>query len=119
MSAQQALAMRERGHELGAHTRTHCSLPDAADAEIGEQIGGSRRDLEAELGAEIETFAYPYGRHDERAVEAAEAAGFLAACTTHPARTRLDQNPLCIPRIEVKGSDPLWTFLRKLWLDPS
>lgn len=119
MSAEQAAAMRERGHELGAHTRTHPSLPDLGEAEVGEQVGGSRRALEASLGAEVETFAYPFGRHDERAVEAAGAAGFAGACTTHPARARLDEDPLRVPRIEVKGTDRIWTFVRKLWLDPA
>lgn len=114
MSAAQASEMRAMGHELGAHTRTHCSLPEAGDEEVTEQIAGSRRDLEAELGVEVRSFAYPYGRCDERAVEAARSAGFAGACTTHPALTRLDEDPLRIPRIEVKGSDSLWRFLRKL-----
>lgn len=114
MSAAEASEMRAMGHELGAHTRTHCSLPDAGDEEVVEQVTGSLRDLEAELGIEVRSFAYPYGRLDERAVGAARAAGFEGACTTHPALTRLDEDPLRIPRIEVKGSDSLWRFLRKL-----
>jgi glycosyltransferase involved in cell wall biosynthesis len=114
MSAEQAMEMGGHGHELGAHTRTHCSLPDAGDDEMLEQVGGSRRDLEAALGVAVTTFAYPYGRHDERAVEAVASAGFAGACTTHPALVRLDEDPLRIPRIEVRGSDSLRTFLRKL-----
>lgn len=114
MSASEAEEVRAMGHELGAHTRTHCPLPDVGDAEVTEQIAGSRRDLEAQLGVEVGSFAFPYGRHDERAVEAVRAAGFAGACTTHPALTRLDEDPLRIPRIEIKGSDSLWTFLRKL-----
>jgi peptidoglycan/xylan/chitin deacetylase (PgdA/CDA1 family)/GT2 family glycosyltransferase len=114
MSSTQASEMQAMGHELGAHTRTHCSLPDAGDEEVVEQVAGSRRDLEAELSIEVANFAYPYGRHDERAVEAARAAGFAGACTTHPALTRLDEDLLRIPRLEIKGSDSLWAFLRKL-----
>lgn len=114
MTAAEALEMRAMGHELGAHTRTHCWLTEAGDEEVVEQIGGSRRDLEAELGIEVTGLAYPYGRHDERAVAAAGAAGFAGACTTHVALTRLDEDPLRIPRIEIKGSDRIWTFLRKL-----
>lgn len=114
MSAAQAMEMRERGHEIGAHTRTHCSLPDVGDAEVGEQIAGSKRDLEAELGVEVRCFAYPFGRHDRRAVEAVASAGFTGAGTTEPARAGLDDDPLLIPRVEIKGSDSIWTFLRKL-----
>ncbi len=114
MSAAQAMEMCERGHEIGAHTRTHCSLPDVEDAAVGDQIAGSRRDLEEELGVEVRSFAYPFGRHDSRAVDAVSSAGFLAACTTEPAQARPGDDPLLIPRIEIKGSDSIWAFLRKL-----
>lgn len=116
MNREQVAEMREKGHELGAHTRTHCSLPDLDDEAVREQIEGSRQDLRADCAAEIATFAYPYGRIDERAVNAVANAGFLGACTTHPALVRLDEDPLRIPRIEVKGSDSLLSFLIKLKL---
>lgn len=116
MDGEQVAEMRKQGHEVGAHTRTHCSLPDVDDDAVTEQIAESRRDLEADLGTEVATFAYPYGRFDGRALEAVDGADFLGACTTHPALVRLDEDPLRIPRLEVKGSDSLRTFLRKLWL---
>lgn len=116
MTVEQAEEMRRQGHELGAHTRTHCALPDVDDAEVRDQIEGSRRDLETSLSGEIDTFAYPYGRFDERAVDAVATAGFRGACTTHHDLTRLDQDPLRIPRLEIRGSDSLLTFLRRIKL---
>lgn len=114
MSVAQAAQMREGGHEIGAHTRTHCSLPDVGGTEVREEIAGSRRDLEAELGVPVHSFAYPFGRHDRHAVDAVTEAGFTGACTTEPAQASIGDDPLLVPRIEVKGSDSIWTFLRKL-----
>jgi peptidoglycan/xylan/chitin deacetylase (PgdA/CDA1 family)/GT2 family glycosyltransferase len=116
LSLEQIERMRADGILFGAHTRTHCVLPELADAEVGAQIGGSRRDLEAALGRPVDTFTYPYGRYDERSVEAVAEAGFLAAATTWARPARLGDDPLRIPRIEVEGSDSILRFLRKLRL---
>jgi len=114
LSLEQIERMRADGVLFGAHTRSHCVLPELEDAAVGEQIGGSRRDLEATLGHPVETFTYPYGRYDERSVEAVAEAGFLAAATTWARPARLGDDPLRIPRIEIEGSDSLPRFLRKL-----
>jgi peptidoglycan/xylan/chitin deacetylase (PgdA/CDA1 family) len=116
LSRDEALRLREEGHRIGAHTRTHRSLPTLAEDEAEAEIGGSRTDLEESLGAPVPTFAYPYGEHDEAAVEATARASFLAACTTVPRHARAGDDPLRIPRIEVRGSDTTRRFLRKLWL---
>ncbi|MGZ4337106.1 MAG: polysaccharide deacetylase family protein, partial [Gaiellaceae bacterium] len=115
LSVEQLDPLRERGLEFGAHTRTHRCLADVADETVAEEVESSRRDLEQVLGAPIRTLAYPYGRLDDRAVAAVQRAGFVSACTTEPRLARLDDHPLLIPRVEIKGSDSLWRFLLKVW----
>lgn len=70
------------GVTLAAHTRTHPLLdrvdPDRAAAEIG----GSREDLEREIGPTPPVLAYPSGAHGGSAVEAARRAGMVLAFTT-------------------------------------
>jgi peptidoglycan/xylan/chitin deacetylase (PgdA/CDA1 family)/GT2 family glycosyltransferase len=114
LTREQIESMRAGGIEFGAHTRTHCRLSEADEEEIATQVAGSRQDLGEELGASVDTFAYPYGLYDERVVRATGEAGFLTACTTWVRRTRLGDDPLRIPRIEVEGPDSLLRFLRKL-----
>lgn len=104
----------EAGISFGAHTRTHRPLPDLSDNEVTDQIAGSRERLERELGIPIATFAYPYGRRDERAVAAVAAAGYEAACTTHPVPARLDDDLNQVPRLEIRAGDSLSRFLVKL-----
>jgi glycosyltransferase involved in cell wall biosynthesis len=116
LSAEEARQIRGEELEIGAHTRTHPSLPDVPDGEVDAEIGGSREDLEKLLGAPVATFAYPYGRFDRRAAQAAERAGFLAACTVESRLAKLGDDPFLVPRIEVRGEDSTLRFLRKLWL---
>jgi peptidoglycan/xylan/chitin deacetylase (PgdA/CDA1 family)/glycosyltransferase involved in cell wall biosynthesis len=116
LSSEQIARMRTGGIEFGAHTRTHRALPDLSDAELEEQVRGSREDLEAVLGEQVEVLAYPYGRHDARVVKVAAAAGLTTACTTRTQAARPGDDPLAIPRIEIDGDDGLARFLRKLWL---
>ncbi len=115
LSVSQIDSLRKRGIEFGAHTRTHACLPDVADETVADEVESSRWDLEEVLGIPVRTFAYPYGRLDDRAIAAVERTGFVGACTTDPRLARLDDNPLLIPRIEIRRRDPLWRFLRKVW----
>jgi peptidoglycan/xylan/chitin deacetylase (PgdA/CDA1 family) len=115
LTVSQIESLRKRGIEFGAHTRTHPCLPDVADETVADEVESSRWDLEEALGIPVRTFAYPYGRLDDRAVAAAERTGFVGACTTDPRLARLDDHPLLIPRIEIRRRDPLWRFLRKVW----
>jgi len=112
----QALRMQDEGHAIGAHTRTHRPLPTLSEEEARAEVGGSRADLESALGTSVRTFAYPYGELDQTAVEASGRASFVAACTTRPRRAGFGDDPLRIPRIEIRGSDTTRRFLRKLWL---
>lgn len=117
LSLDQIARMRAEGVRFGAHTRTHCSLPEVPDDQVIEEVQSSRVDLERRLGTAVLTFAYPYGQLDKRAVAAVERSGFVGACTTNPRLVRGDDDPSLIPRIEIRTSDSLLGFLAKLWFD--
>lgn len=110
--------LRERGISIGAHTRRHPELPEQADEVVAEEIGGSRRDLEPRFGS-IDAFAYPFGLFDERAVAAAAEAGFEGACTVEPRLVSLLDDPLRVPRVEVRAGESLPRFLLNVWLGAS
>ncbi len=115
MSLAEVKHMRDGGIGVGAHTRTHVSLPDTPAGAIETETKGSRDDLERALGMDISLLAYPYGRYDARTVGIV-ANGFRGACTTHARKVGFGDDPLLIPRIEIEGQDSILRFVRKLWL---
>ncbi|HEX5713233.1 MAG TPA: glycosyltransferase [Solirubrobacterales bacterium] len=101
---------------IGAHTRSHPRLTDTAGDQRAEEIAGSGADLAELLGEPIPTFAYPYGNFDPDVVATTRnGGGYRAACTVESRLARIGDDPLEIPRLEIRGSDSPLTLLRKLW----
>jgi glycosyltransferase involved in cell wall biosynthesis len=115
LSVEEVERIRGEWVAIGAHTRTHPRLTEIERERLADEIAGSGEDLEALLGQPVPTFAYPYGKFDREVVVAAAEAGYAAACTVESRLARLGDDPLEIPRLEVRGSDSRRTFLRKLW----
>ncbi len=68
------------GIEVGAHSHTHAQLDLVPLAEAAEEIARSKDLLEAVLGHEVASFAYPHG-YATRAVRAeVRRRGFRSAC---------------------------------------
>jgi peptidoglycan/xylan/chitin deacetylase (PgdA/CDA1 family) len=114
MSDEQIRAWRAAGMEVGAHSRTHPHLIDCTDAELQNEIAGSKADLEALTGSAITQFCYPYGDLNERVVSAVRQAGFEAATTTQRGRARTNDDFLLLRRVLVAGSTLPHLFLSKL-----
>jgi peptidoglycan/xylan/chitin deacetylase (PgdA/CDA1 family) len=115
LGLEEVARLRAAGTCFGAHSRTHSCLPDLAGDDIHGEIQGSREDIERRLEDSVSTFAYPFGRLDDRAVAAVREAGFVGACTVEARLARLDDDPLLVPRIEVRSEDSLIRFVIKLW----
>ena len=100
--------------EVGAHTRTHPSLPQLDDAAARGEIAGSRQELELVLGRPVTTFAYPAGRFSPRDVEIVRAAGFRAAVTCEPGVNGVATDRAVLHRTLVDRRDRDDDFLGKL-----
>lgn len=100
------------GWEIGSHTRTHARLPCLGEAELDDELAGSRADCTRELGSPCRSLAYPFGDHDDRVVAAAARAGYAAACTL-TSRPHAAE-PLRWPRIGVYHRDHAMRFRLKL-----
>lgn len=87
------------GWEVDDHTVTHPDLTKVSDAQLDEEISGSREALRRDFGISTRFFCYPFGRTNARVRAALRAAGFLAATTIVRGRATPDDNPLELPRI--------------------
>jgi peptidoglycan/xylan/chitin deacetylase (PgdA/CDA1 family) len=76
--------MRRAGVTIGSHTRTHVCLPAEKPDDIREELEGSKRILEAELGETIDHFAYPGGQFTPSIVRALHDAGYRYGYTACP-----------------------------------
>lgn len=101
MNASQLRELSELGIDVGAHTRTHASLPSLSPAGVTDEVHGSRKALQDLLGLPIELFAYPFGHVDQPVREAVRAAGYTAAFTFHNGRVLPGADPLLLPRLTM------------------
>jgi peptidoglycan/xylan/chitin deacetylase (PgdA/CDA1 family) len=112
MSWDQLDELRGLGWEIGSHTRSHARLTELDDAELARELGESRTRCGGGGEAPCTSIAYPYGEYDERIVEAARRAGYLAgAGMPHP---RLEGRPFAIARTGVYRGDADWRFALKI-----
>lgn len=89
------------GWEIGAHSRTHPSLPDLSPERLRAEIIGSRADLEAQLQTPVTSWCYPYGALDDPVVESVREAGYRVAVTLRPGVAGAESAPLLLPRVHV------------------
>lgn len=89
------------GHEIGSHGLSHESLVDCGAREVLEEVRSSRDRLGELVEAPVNSFAYPWGRHDEAVRSAVAEAGYENAVTTREAFCRPSGDPYRLPRIGV------------------
>ncbi len=106
--------MARHGFEFQSHSRTHADLTTLDDASLAHQVQGSRRELQDLLGAEVDHFAYPFGRHDARVQSAVQAAGYRLAVSVDPGVNRPGAAPWQVRRLDITGHDGARRFGRKV-----
>lgn len=104
--------------ELGSHSRTHPRLIKLTPEAVHDEVQGASRDLAA-LGLPAPwAFAYPYGEHSESVRKVVQGSGVALAFSLDAGIATPDSDPYCLPRTEIKGTDSLWTFFKKVWRMP-
>lgn len=108
--------MQQGGMEIESHTVRHVDLTLASKRpdRLRDELAESRATLQAELGVPVEYLCYPAGRYNERVLQAARKAGYVAAFTTRPGWTAFDQDPMQWRRVRINKSDTLTSFAAKV-----
>ena len=94
--------------EIGAHTMTHPVLAELPLDQQEQEIGGSKRRLEAVTGKDVNSFAYPYGKehhYNRQTVEAVQANGFTCACSNFGGLVTRFSNRFALPRFQPMDWD--------------
>ena len=106
--------MRRRGFMFQSHTRHHADLTTLDNAQLKDELTGSKAELEFLLGEPVDYLAYPFGRHDDRVVVASRAAGYRACFSVQPGFNRPDVDRFRIRRLDVFGTDTPAMLMRKV-----
>ena len=78
LSEEQICLWARNGIEFGAHSRTHADLTALSVKELQEEVAGGKSDLERLVQSRVISFAYPFGFHSVRVVEAVRGSFDLA-----------------------------------------
>jgi len=116
LSVGQIREMAEYGFGFHSHSRRHARLPEQGDAELDDELAGSKKELETLLAQPVPYLAYPYGLHDERVLARARVAGYQAGFSVQPGFNRPGMDLLRIRRLDVFGTDTAAMLLRKVRL---
>jgi peptidoglycan/xylan/chitin deacetylase (PgdA/CDA1 family) len=98
-------ALTQAGIECGAHSHTHPQLDliDRSSSQI--EIRRPREMLEDRLGAQVTTFAYPFGYFNRSVAKQVRDAGYTAACAVRDLPVSAhSQQRFAIPRLTVKNT---------------
>ena len=117
MTPAQLRAWHDGGMEIGAHTRSHPHLTQCSQAQLKDEIAGSKADLEDVLGASVTQFCYPYGNMDDRVAEVTRACGYAAATTTQRGRAIIGTDLWRLPRVQVARHHVLPQFAMRAFTD--
>lgn len=87
--------------EIGAHSVTHRRLDELPPSEIATEVAGCKRHLEAMIGHEVTSFAYPFGSYDRWVRHAVIGAGYTSAVAVKNALSHQQDDPFAIARWTV------------------
>lgn len=92
--------MQRYGIEFGAHTCTHPDLKRLPLEQVEAEIYASKAIVEDALGIQVASFAYPYGRYDNRTKQIVEK-GFVCACSDKLGLVHPHSDPYALERVEM------------------
>lgn len=101
------------GMEIGCHTKTHPALPTLNAAGLKQQINDAKTLLE-EKGLQVESFCYPSGQYNQKAVDQVIKAGFKTAVTTQYGISGNHQSAYLLPRLRISRETSLPDFQNAL-----
>jgi peptidoglycan/xylan/chitin deacetylase (PgdA/CDA1 family) len=104
--------LKKNGAQIGCHSVSHTNMADQADRSedayrsyLRFELGESKRFLEELTGEVPRVFAYPFGKYNDRVVEAALEHGYEALFTVNGKRAAWEDPRAEIGRFVIHGNN--------------
>ncbi|MBI4825077.1 MAG: polysaccharide deacetylase family protein [Nitrospirae bacterium] len=90
--------------EFYSHTKSHRRCAELSEAELAEELKGSKEIMESRLQMPCPYLCWPYGSYNETSVKIAKEAGYEALFTVDHGVARPGDDPFLIKRINVRDN---------------
>ncbi|RYE37956.1 MAG: polysaccharide deacetylase family protein, partial [Sphingobacteriales bacterium] len=114
MSREEIQKLHCEGVVFGSHTATHASLAGSSPVDITKELAISRSSMIQDLGINTKLIAYPYGATNKVVSYLAGGCGYQVGLSSLEEFSNFLNDPLLLPRLEIKGSYSLADFIAKL-----
>ena len=115
LNEKQILEMQNSGLiEFGSHTLSHVNLSIISDEQLINELRESKKEVENITKKECEAFAYPYGKFDDKIVQAVKNAGYKNATVVKRGLFEQNDNIFTIKRIGILGTESFFDFILKI-----
>jgi peptidoglycan/xylan/chitin deacetylase (PgdA/CDA1 family) len=114
MTWAQMKEMADAGMEIQAHGRDHVDLRGRSYDYLVYQILGIQEAIEHHTGRLPRFFCYPSGKRDADVIAVLKSTGYWGAVTTEWGQTQTRENLFEMPRLRIRGTDRLASFIDKL-----
>ncbi|MCP5432741.1 MAG: glycosyltransferase [Alphaproteobacteria bacterium] len=114
MAPETVRALGGEGALFGSHLATHRAADGLATRALAEELARSRAALGRWLGRPPLSLAAPFGLSDARLRQLARECGYKILFGARDGVASLEDDPLDLPRIEVRGDRPLGDFVQAL-----
>lgn len=81
---EQLKVLRDVGWEIGAHTKSHRDLRSLSDDDLKKELRESKEKIESKLEINVKSLSFPFGRANNREVQAALDAGYENGVIFYP-----------------------------------
>jgi peptidoglycan/xylan/chitin deacetylase (PgdA/CDA1 family) len=106
--------LASEGAFFGSHLATHSRSDELSTVQLAEELVRSRIQLEKWLDRPVTSLAAPFGCTDQRLRILAAECGYKTVFNTIDRAANLQDDPLNLPRIEVRGDCTIEQFVRRL-----
>lgn len=106
--------MSDAGMDIQAHGRDHLDLRGRSYDFLIYQILGIQEAIYQHTGRLPRFYCYPSGQRDAHAIAVIKSVGYWGAVTTEWGQTHTRENLFEMPRVRVRGTSTLTSFIENL-----